>query len=82
MYFNNSISALRDGIDLKRIMIYVWVGVAPALLIGLWNTGYQANNNGRDVGYGIAVGSDTYQTGQSAVQPEGQVRLAELLPSG
>ena len=35
---------VRDGIDLKRVMIYVWVAALPAILVGLWNTGYQANS--------------------------------------
>jgi Na+-transporting NADH:ubiquinone oxidoreductase subunit B len=34
---------VRDGIDLKRVMIYVWMAALPAILVGLWNTGYQAN---------------------------------------
>ncbi|MDJ0928211.1 MAG: NADH:ubiquinone reductase (Na(+)-transporting) subunit B [Gammaproteobacteria bacterium] len=34
---------IRDGIDLKRVMIYVVLAVMPALVVGLWNTGYQAN---------------------------------------
>lgn len=35
---------VRDGIDLKRVMIYVWVAALPAIFVGLWNTGYQANS--------------------------------------
>jgi len=34
---------VRDGIDLKRIMIYVVFATIPATFVGLWNTGYQAN---------------------------------------
>jgi len=34
---------VRDGIDLKRVMIFVWVAAFPAILVGLWNTGFQAN---------------------------------------
>lgn len=34
---------VRDGIDLKRIMMTVWFCAFPAILFGLWNTGYQAN---------------------------------------
>lgn len=34
---------VRDGIDLKRVMIYVWMATFPAVLIGCWNVGYQAN---------------------------------------
>ena len=34
---------VRDGIDLKRIMITVWACTFPAMFFGMWNTGYQAN---------------------------------------
>jgi Na+-transporting NADH:ubiquinone oxidoreductase subunit B len=34
---------VRDGIDLKRVMIFVLVAAMPAILVGLWNTGFQAN---------------------------------------
>lgn len=34
---------VRDGIDLKRVMTFVVLAVTPCLLVGLWNTGYQAN---------------------------------------
>ncbi|MEJ2042545.1 MAG: NADH:ubiquinone reductase (Na(+)-transporting) subunit B [Reinekea sp.] len=34
---------VRDGMDLKRIMIAVWFFVFPAMLWGMWNLGYQAN---------------------------------------
>ena len=35
---------VRDGIDLKRMMMTVWFCVMPALFFGMWNTGYQANS--------------------------------------
>lgn len=34
-------SHIRDGIDLKRTMIMVVLAMVPALLFGMWNTGYQ-----------------------------------------
>ena len=34
---------VRDAIDLKRVMAYVVVATLPCIFIGLWNTGYQAN---------------------------------------
>src|SRR5690554_3094484 len=34
---------VRDGIDLKRIMITVWLCAFPAMFFGMWNIGYQAN---------------------------------------
>ena len=34
---------IRDTIDLKRVMIIVVLAATPAALIGMWNTGYQAN---------------------------------------
>jgi Na+-transporting NADH:ubiquinone oxidoreductase subunit B len=36
-------SHVRDGVDLKRIMITVWFCVFPAMFFGMWNVGYQAN---------------------------------------
>lgn len=34
---------VRDGIDLKRIMITVWFCTFPAMFFGMWNIGFQAN---------------------------------------
>ena len=34
---------VRDGIDLKRIMITVWLCAFPAMFFGMWNIGYQDN---------------------------------------
>ncbi len=34
---------VRDGIDLKRVMIYVWLATFPAIAMGCWNVGFQAN---------------------------------------
>ena len=39
---NNS-AHVRDGIDLKRIMITVWICTFPAMFFGMWNIGMQAN---------------------------------------
>ena len=36
-------SHVRDGIDLKRIMITVWMCTFPAMFFGMWNVGFQAN---------------------------------------
>ena len=32
---------IRDAVDLKRTMITVVLALIPALLFGMWNTGYQ-----------------------------------------
>ncbi len=32
---------IRDAVDLKRVMITVVLSLIPALLFGIWNTGYQ-----------------------------------------
>ena len=34
---------VRDALDLKRVMIIVVFAVTPAALVGMWNTGFQAN---------------------------------------
>ena len=36
-------SHVRDGIDLKRVMITVWACVFPAMFYGMYNLGFQAN---------------------------------------
>lgn len=38
-----STAHVRDGIDLKRIMITVWLCAFPAMLFGMYNLGLQAN---------------------------------------
>jgi Na+-transporting NADH:ubiquinone oxidoreductase subunit B len=35
---------VRDAMDLKRIMIIVWLATFPAMFAGMWNVGYQANS--------------------------------------
>ncbi len=37
-------SHVRDGVDLKRIMITVWFATFPALFYGMYNIGLQAND--------------------------------------
>lgn len=34
---------VRDAIDLKRVMTYVWIAALPCMLMAFLNTGYQAN---------------------------------------
>tara|TARA_R110001592_G_scaffold362933_1_gene678912 strand:- start:1091 stop:2281 length:1191 start_codon:yes stop_codon:yes gene_type:complete len=48
-------SHVRDGIDLKRIMITVWFCTFPAIFFGMWNLGFQANS-------AIAAGAGTIPT--------------------
>ena len=43
-------SHVRDGIDLKRIMITVWLCTFPAMFYGMYNLGFQANSIMADVG--------------------------------
>ena len=39
----NSTAHVRDGVDLKRIMITVWLAAFPAMFYGMYNLGFQAN---------------------------------------
>ncbi|MEY2699479.1 MAG: hypothetical protein RIQ52_234 [Pseudomonadota bacterium] len=34
---------VRDSVDLKRVMTYVWIATLPCMLMAMFNTGYQAN---------------------------------------
>jgi len=47
---------VRDAMDLKRLMIFVVIAVTPAALVGMYNTGYQANLAMEQVGLGVAPG--------------------------
>jgi len=52
----NNTAHIRDGIDLKRIMIAVWVCTFPAMFFGMYNIGLQANG-------AIAAGAGTVLEG-------------------
>ncbi|GAA3978529.1 NADH:ubiquinone reductase (Na(+)-transporting) subunit B [Allohahella marinimesophila] len=47
---------VRDGIDLKRIMITVWACVFPAMFFGMWNIGFQANTYLAEAGIAMDQG--------------------------
>jgi Na+-transporting NADH:ubiquinone oxidoreductase subunit B len=37
-------SHIRDGMDVKRMMIFVVIALTPCIYMACWNTGYQANS--------------------------------------
>ena len=41
---------VRDALDLKRVMILVVIASSPAAIIGMWNTGFQANTAMQSLG--------------------------------
>lgn len=47
---------VRDGIDLKRIMITVWLCTFPAMFFGMYNVGHQANMIMADMGIAAVEG--------------------------
>lgn len=49
-------SHVRDGIDLKRIMITVWMCTFPAMFYGMYNVGWQANTIMADMGIASVEG--------------------------
>lgn len=51
----HSASHVRDGVDLKRIMITVWMCAFPAMFFGMWNLGYQANTAIADPSLGLTM---------------------------
>lgn len=57
-YVNKGKTHVRDSIDLKRIMITVWLAVFPAMFWGMYNIGFQAVE-ALAAGYAIP---DTWQT--------------------
>ncbi len=49
-------SFVRDGVDLKRIMITVWMATFPAMFYGMYNVGFHANLIMADMGLTTAAG--------------------------
>jgi len=47
---------VRDGIDLKRMMITVWMCTFPAMFFGMYNLGFQANTIMADLGIAAVEG--------------------------
>ncbi|MAY40298.1 NADH:ubiquinone reductase (Na(+)-transporting) subunit B [Spongiibacter sp.] len=47
---------VRDGVDLKRIMITVWFCAFPAMFFGMWNIGFQANTIMAEAGHAAGEG--------------------------
>lgn len=42
-YVTKGVTHVKDGIDLKRIMSYVWLATFPAMFFGMYNIGLQAS---------------------------------------
>lgn len=53
---NTGTNHVRDGIDLKRVMIYVWLAAMPAVAFGCYNVGLQANTVMASMGITEVVG--------------------------
>ena len=49
-------SHVRDGIDLKRMMITVWLCTFPAMLYGMYNVGFQSNSVMAEMGIAAVEG--------------------------
>ncbi len=47
---------VRDGLDLKRVMITVWLATFPAMFYGMYNLGFQANTAMAAMGVAEAPG--------------------------
>ena len=47
---------VRDVLDLKRVMIYVWLATFPCIFMACWNTGYQANLALASLGQDATIG--------------------------
>lgn len=53
---NRGRNHVRDGIDLKRVMIYVWLAALPCVLVGCYNVGLQANMAMQSMGLTEVIG--------------------------
>jgi Na+-transporting NADH:ubiquinone oxidoreductase subunit B len=50
-YTTRANAHVRDGLDLKRVMMTVWFAALPTLIFGMINAGYQANLQISEYGY-------------------------------
>ena len=50
-YTTRANAHVRDGLDLKRVMMTVWFAALPTLIFGMINVGYQANLQITEFGY-------------------------------
>ena len=48
---------IRDGVDLKRVMITVVIALLPALIFGMWNIGYQNMGDGHSFWENFSFGA-------------------------
>jgi len=53
---NQGSTHVRDGIDLKRVMIFVWIAAIPCVIMGSYNVGLQANTVMQSMGLTEVVG--------------------------
>lgn len=53
---NTGRNHVRDGIDLKRVMIYVWIAAMPCVFMGCYNVGLQANQVMASMGVTEVIG--------------------------
>lgn len=49
-YVTKTAAHVRDAVDLKRMMILVWMCTFPAIFFGMWNVGLQANTAMAEMG--------------------------------
>lgn len=54
-------SHVRDGMDMKRMMIFVVIALAPCIFMACWNTGYQANLAAAEILSGAAEADGAVQ---------------------
>ena len=57
---NKANTHVRDSIDLKRIMIMVWMATFPAMFFGMYKIGFQAQEA---IAAGAGTLPDTWQAG-------------------
>ena len=53
---NQGHTHVRDGIDLKRVMMYVWFAAIPCVIMGSYNVGLQANTVMQSMGLTEVLG--------------------------
>ena len=66
-------SHVRDGVDLKRVMISVWLAAFPAMFYGMYNLGFQANTAMAAIGASEVAGWHGFLISLFAGQDPGSI---------
>ena len=65
----SGLTHIRDGSDIQRIMVVVWLATFPAAFFGMYNVGFQALSACRTHLLILVIGFKLYLAAKSTISP-------------